>query len=82
MVAFSRIKPGETLYDCHMTRMGNTSMRRMGTWLVKVLEVYPEKQTALVSWNGNRAEVWGLSRMQKLRRNPLDSKTKSPPYGA
>jgi lipocalin len=69
MVAFSKIKPGETLYDCHMTRMGNTTLRKMGTWTVKVLEVYPEKQAALVSWNGNRAEVWGLSRMQKLRRS-------------
>jgi len=70
MVAFSKIKAGETLYDCHRTRMGNTAMTKMGTWTVKVLEVYPDKQAALVSWNGNRAEVWGLTRMQRLRRSP------------
>jgi hypothetical protein len=70
MVAFSKIRVGETLYDCHMHRMGNTTMRKMGTWVVKVIAIYPEKQTALVSWNGNRPEVWGLTRMQKLRRTP------------
>lgn len=79
MVAFSKIKAGETLYDCHMQRMGNTTMRRMGTWAVKVLEVYPEKQSALVSWNCNRPQVWGLSKMQKLRRTPAD---KSKPSSA
>jgi len=70
MVAFSKIKAGETLYDCHRTRMGNTTMSKMGTWTVKVLELFPEKQSALVSWNGNRPEVWGLTRMQRLRRSP------------
>jgi hypothetical protein len=69
VVAFSKIKAGETLYDCHRTRMGNTTASRMGTWAVKVLEVYPEKQAALVSWNSNSPEIWGLSRMQKLRRS-------------
>lgn len=70
MVAFSKIRIGDQLYDCHKTRMGNTRMSKIGTWTVKVIAIYPEKQTALVSWNGNRPEVWGLSRLQRLRRSP------------
>lgn len=68
MVAFSKIKAGDTLYDCHIYQAGVG--KRMGTWMVKVIEVNRDKQTAIVSWNSNRPEIWGFSRMQRLRRSP------------
>lgn len=68
MVAFNTIKVGDTLYDCHKVKMGNTTMRRMGTWLVHVKEIDAEKRQALVSWNGNPAKWWSERQLAKLRR--------------
>lgn len=71
MVAFHTIKPGDRLYDCHRTKMGNTTMSRMGCWDVRVIEV--DDRGALVSWNGNAPERWGIFRLTKLRRSPAKS---------
>jgi len=74
MVAFSTIKNGDTLYDCHRYRMGNTTRTKMGTWLVRVLEVYPDRRSARVSWNSNTAEIWSETRLRRLRRTPVKEK--------
>lgn len=74
MVAFSAIKPGDTLYDCCKVRMGNTAMRRMQTWRVFVKEIDAERQRAMVVWNGNRPEWWSARRLGKLRRKPVETR--------
>lgn len=74
MASFDRIKPGDTLYDCHRTKMGNTTMSRMGCWEVKVIEVDTENRRALCSWNTNKPEWWYERRLSKLRRTPIESK--------
>lgn len=66
MASFDRIKPGDTLYDCRKT---GQIIRYVGTWTVRVIEVYPEKRTALVSWNGNKPEIWHETRLKRLRRS-------------
>jgi len=70
MVAFSTVKVGDTLYDCHRQKMGNTTVSRMATWTVKVLEVEDELRRALCSWNGNRATWWSERKLKSLRRSP------------
>jgi hypothetical protein len=67
MVAFSTVKVGDVLYDCRRQRMGNTTMSRMETWLVRVIEVDAEKRRALVSWNSN-APRWTDERDLKSYR--------------
>jgi len=57
-VKFEKVKPGMVLYDRHKYRMGNTTIRSIGEWEVRVLEVDSEKRTALCSWNGNRPETY------------------------
>lgn len=53
----SDLKPGQILYDVHSFRVGNTTMRSLGVWLVKITEVWiNEVCTAIefkASWNGN-----------------------------
>jgi hypothetical protein len=64
---FDKLQPGMTLYDVHSARMGNTTMKTLGTWAVYVREVDAEKRRALVSWNGNPAEWRGESYFDKLK---------------
>jgi hypothetical protein len=74
MVAFSTIKPGDVLWDCHREKMGNTKMTRMGTWRVVVYEVNQETRSALVSWNGNPRKLWGERKLKALRRSKPGSR--------
>jgi hypothetical protein len=74
MVAFSKIKVGDVLYDCHKYTAGNTNIRKMGTWPVKVIEVYPPGAlnigaSAMVSWNGNKPRIYTESKLKRLRRS-------------
>lgn len=68
MVAYNTIKVGDVLYDCHTYGMGNTVMRAMGVWEVKIVAL--ERNGAEVRWNGNRPERWHMNRLDKLRRSP------------
>jgi hypothetical protein len=70
MVAFSKIKPGDVLWDCHREKMGNTTASRMGSWRVNVISIDPDKRTAVASWNGNRAMVYSERQLKRLRRSP------------
>ena len=65
-IKFEKITPGMTLFDIHSERAGNTLMRRIGCWEVKVRSVNSEQRSAVVSWNGNRDEVWYANRLQRL----------------
>jgi len=88
---FEKIKPGMTLYDVHSTRMGNTTARTMGCWLVRVVSVDTEARTAIVRWNGNSEREWRERDLRKLRaKEPefessvtgvyrIKRKTQSPP---
>jgi hypothetical protein len=70
MTAFSALKIGDVLYDSHRQKMGNTTMSRMTTWEVKVLEIDIVAQKALCSWNGNKPSWWYSRQIARLRRTP------------
>lgn len=76
MVEFSTVKPGDILYDCRRTRMGNTTMSRMGTWPVKIISVDAEQQTVMASWNYNAPKKMYAAQLRRLRRTPY----KPPPH--
>ena len=65
-IKFEKITAGMILFDIHSHKMGNTNMRQLGKWDVKVISIDKEKRNALVSWNGNRPEVWGERDLKKL----------------
>lgn len=64
---FEKIEPGMILWDVHSYRMGNTTVRSLGTWQVKILSVDRERQCASVSWNGNPAQTYYRLRLEKLK---------------
>ena len=55
-VAFTSLKVGDTIYDCHRHKMGNTTASELGIWKIQVLEINESERKALVSWNGNPAQ--------------------------
>lgn len=65
-MTFDKLKPGIILYDVHSYTMGNTSIRSMGVWCVKVHEVHPNR-TILASWNGNAVKRMYESEWKRLR---------------
>jgi hypothetical protein len=70
MASFDRIKPGDRLWDCHRETMGNTTMRRMGSWPVDIVEVDQRKRVAVARWNGNAPNVFSERMIKRLRRSP------------
>jgi hypothetical protein len=65
-IKFEKIKAGDVLYDVHSYRMGNTTLRSLGCWEVRVISVDPQLRNAVVSWNSNRPETWSERRLKKL----------------
>jgi hypothetical protein len=68
MVAYNTINVGDTLFDCHTVKMGNTTMSRMACFSVKIIELHPESKSATVSWNGNAPKKFYTRQLEKLRR--------------
>jgi len=62
-----KLKPGITVYDVHSHKMGNTSMRTMGCWSVRIIETYPDTGTVKASWNSNGAQIYRERTWSKWR---------------
>jgi hypothetical protein len=79
-VKFEKIEPGMVLYDVHTYKMGNTSVRSIGAWSVRILSVDRAKRSAQVSWNGNQAQTYYAAKLEKLKdKRPVLVRTA---YGA
>lgn len=57
-IKWERVQAGQTLYDIHRERAGNTSMTRVGCWEVAVVSIDHAAGTARVRWNHNAEETW------------------------
>jgi hypothetical protein len=69
-IKFEKIKAGMELCDVHSEPMGNTTMRRLGCWKVRIVSVDAESRTAMVSWNSNPARLWSARQLQRLYTKP------------
>lgn len=65
-IKFEKIVPGMILFDIHSHKMGNTNLRELGKWDVKVISIDAEARTVVVSWNGNRPEVYYEHDLKRL----------------
>lgn len=71
MVAFNRINVGDVFYDCRMQKQGNTTLRQMACWPVRIVSIDSVKGTAMASWNGNAPRLYGESSIKRLRRTKI-----------
>jgi len=69
MTTFSKLRPGDVLWDCRRTKMGNTTMSQMSSWPVKIVSMDVERQTAMASWNSNAPRLYTARQLEKLRRS-------------
>ena len=65
---FDKIKEGDTLYHLRNQQMGNTVLRTLAAFTVKIISIDREAGFAMVSWNGNRPERYYRGQIDKLRR--------------
>lgn len=68
MPKFETIKEGETLLDCHRTRMGNTTMSEWSLFKVRVVSIDKAARTAMCSWNGNTPKLLDEHQLKRLVR--------------
>lgn len=57
-IKFEKIQPGMVLYDRRKHRMGNTTLKTIGEWPVRIISLDAAKRSAEVSWNGNRTQIY------------------------
>jgi hypothetical protein len=48
-----KLLPGQVVYSVERRKMGNTTMKTTSVFKVRIVEIDPEKQWVLASWNGN-----------------------------
>ena len=63
------LKPGMVVYDVGTYRMGNTTMRSVGVWPVRIVEIDMEKRIVVASWNGNPPKRFVSSEATRWRKN-------------
>lgn len=63
----SRLQTGQIVYDVAKTRMGNTTLRTVSVWRVRVIAVDSEKATVTASWNGNPARTYTARAVKRWR---------------
>lgn len=66
----SSLKPGQSLWDLHRYKMGNTTMKSWGVWPVHVVSVAEDGESFTASWNSNPPK--------KYYRVPSNWKAKEP----
>lgn len=69
-----KMQPGMVLWDRHRTKMGNTTMSRMGEWPVRIVSVDLERGGAMVSWNNNPARWSPRRHVEKYKKSRLADK--------
>lgn len=68
---FEKLKPGMVVYDVHSYAMGNTTIRSIGVWEIRIISVDETSRSCMASWNGNQ-------RRQYFEHNIKQWKEKKP----
>lgn len=77
---FDKLKVGMVIYDVQPYKMGNTTIRTIGTCPVRIKEIDADRRRALASWNGNQATWLSEAHIAKLKeKKPILIRT---PFGA
>ena len=63
------LKEGMEVYDVHSHRMGNTVLRTLGCWDVRIVSIDLEDHTVMASWNGNAVRKYYQGDWSRWRLN-------------
>ena len=67
MAQIKNLKAGQTIWDKHKEKAGNTTMYRWGVWPVYVKEVAEDFSYIIASWNGNKERRMYQGQVDKFR---------------
>lgn len=62
----SSLKPGDIVFDVQKTKMGNTTLKTISVYRVKIIEVNDSHVVA--SWNGNTPKKFGEMAVSKWKK--------------
>jgi len=65
-----KLKPGMTVYDVGKRKMGNTTLRTVMVWPVKIHEVDLQKREVIASWNCNPSRTFSERAAGKWKKDP------------
>ncbi|MFA5071160.1 MAG: hypothetical protein WC511_02205 [Candidatus Pacearchaeota archaeon] len=66
---YEKLQNGMVLYQTFKTRMGNTLVKTVIVYAVKIVELLPERRGAMASCNGNPPTYWGEKSLAKLKKD-------------
>ena len=66
-MTLDKLEPGMVVYDVHSYRMGNTTIRSVGAWEVRIVSVDVERRCVVASWNHNPPSTYYKSSWSKWR---------------
>lgn len=55
---FEKLKPGMVVYDVGSGRLGNTTLRTVRVWEVKIISVDETRREVTASWNTNTPRTY------------------------
>ncbi len=74
MASINKLQPGQIVYEVRRQKMGNTNISYGALFTIKIIEVDPEKQWVLASWNGNTARKYPLRSIKTWKVNKPEPK--------
>ena len=67
-----KLKPGMVVYDVGRSKMGNTTIRTVGVWRVRIVSVDMDTRRVMASWNSNPPKTFYPREVAKWReKEPL-----------
>ncbi len=64
---FEKLQPEMTVYDVDTYTMGNTRMKSVGVWSVRVVSIDADSRSVMASWNSNPAKRFYAHSVKKWR---------------
>lgn len=62
-----KLKPGMTVYDVHAYTMGNTKIRSLGVWPIRIISIDLAVKRVTASWNSNSPRTYGVHEIAKWK---------------
>ena len=64
-----KLQPGQVVYSVERHGLGNTTLKTSCVYKIKILEIDPDNQWVLASWNGNSPSKFYENAVGKWREN-------------
>ena len=64
---FEKLAVGMTVYDVGKTQMGNTTIKTVSVWPVRIVSIDEKARSVVASWNFNKPQTFYRRSIEKWR---------------